>query len=56
MEEKPIEKNERSDKNMAPACRGCVRWDRFGKSCFYYWENKKHCTMWAGSWDEVVVQ
>jgi len=43
-------------KNVPPCCVGCVRWERFGKNCFYYWELKKHCTMWAGSWDESMAQ
>jgi len=44
-------------KSNAPlCCVGCVRWEKFGKQCFYYWELKKHCTMWAGSWDEAMVQ
>ncbi len=37
-----------------PCCVGCVRWEKFGKSCYYYWEGKKHCTMWISSWDEAV--
>ncbi|HLG23692.1 MAG TPA: hypothetical protein VI564_02050 [Candidatus Nanoarchaeia archaeon] len=41
-------------KSVPLCCRGCVRWERFGKQCHYYWELKKHCTMWAGSWDQVV--
>ena len=39
-----------------PCCIGCVRWEKFGRNCFYYWEGKKHCTMWAGSWEEVPLQ
>ena len=37
-----------------PCCVGCVRWEKFGKSCYYYWEGKKHCTMWISGWDEAV--
>ena len=52
-EQKSQDKPKKSD---APACCvGCVRWEKFGKSCFYYWEGKKHCTMWAGSWEEVPL-
>ena len=36
-------------------CAGCVRWVKFGKNCFYYWEGKKHCTMWASDWDESAA-
>ncbi|MBI2523177.1 hypothetical protein HYW19_02190 [Candidatus Woesearchaeota archaeon] len=44
-------------KSDAPACCvGCVRWEKFGKSCYYYWEGKKHCTMWIGSWDDAMQQ
>ena len=44
------------DKSVPACCRGCVRWQKFGRNCYYYWEGKKHCTMWAASWDEVVQQ
>lgn len=39
-----------------PCCAGCVRWSKFGKNCFYYWELKKHCTMWSATWDESMAQ
>ena len=42
--------------NVPSCCVGCVRWEKFGKNCWYYWEGKKHCTMWTGSWDEVMIQ
>ena len=54
---KHMTKNPEEKKSDVPACcAGCVRWEKFGKDCFYYWEGKKHCTMWTGSWDEVIVQ
>ena len=44
-------------KSDTPAvCQGCVRWERFGKNCFYYWELKKHCTMWTSDWEEAAMQ
>jgi len=39
-----------------PVCVGCVRWQKFGKNCFYYWELKKHCTMWTSDWEEAAMQ
>ncbi len=30
------------------ACEGCEFWEKHGKSCFYYWELKKDCTMHSG--------
>ena len=50
------ETKEEITKNVPPCCVGCVRWEKFGKSCYYYWEGKKHCTMWIGSWDDAIVQ
>ena len=51
----PEEKLEK--KTDVPACCvGCVRWDKFGKSCWYYWEGKKRCTMWIGSWEGAIIQ
>jgi len=52
----PENKEQKESKDVPRSCIGCVRWEKFGKQCFYFWENKKHCTMWAGSWDEVIVQ
>ena len=54
IEEKSQQKSEQ--KNVPSCCAGCVRWEKFGKKCWYYWEGKKHCTMWIGSWDEVLAQ
>ncbi len=42
--------------NAPLCCAGCVRWEKFGKTCFYYWEGKKHCTMWTADWDEAAIQ
>ena len=44
------------DKSVPACCNGCVRWEKFGKNCFYYWEGKKHCTMWTNDWDEASIQ
>jgi len=46
----------KEDKSVPKCCVGCVRWEKFGKKCYYYWEGKKHCTMWASSWDEAAMQ
>ena len=54
-EQKPEPKEKPKKSDAPPCCVGCVRWEKFGKNCFYYWEGKKHCTMWAGSWDEVPL-
>ena len=47
---------EKPKKDVPACCVGCVRWEKFGKNCYYYWEGKKHCTMWIGSWEEVLMQ
>ena len=46
----------KEQKSVPSCCVGCVRWEKFGKSCYYYWEGKKHCTMWIGSWDDAMMQ
>ncbi|MBM3230015.1 hypothetical protein FJZ26_06290 [Candidatus Parvarchaeota archaeon] len=33
----------------APVCVGCLRWEKFGESCWVYWEGKKFCTMKVNS-------
>ncbi|MBI4150454.1 hypothetical protein HY488_03550 [Candidatus Woesearchaeota archaeon] len=32
-----------------PVCKGCQKWEYFGKQCWVYWEKKKVCTMYLGS-------
>lgn len=58
MQEQKIEeqKAEKRKGDTPACCVGCVRWEKFGKNCYYYWELKKHCTMWAGSWEDVMMQ
>jgi len=56
MTEEKIQEEKQKKSNAPPCCAGCVRWEKFGKRCFYYWEGKKHCTMWVGSWNEVIAQ
>ena len=55
-EEKSKIVEEKPKKDVPACCAGCVRWEKFGNKCWYYWEGKKHCTMWVGSWDEVLGQ
>jgi hypothetical protein len=52
-EEEKETKEEKKDKNIPPACRGCIRWERFGKNCWYFWESKKECSMFASSPEEL---
>ena len=42
--------------NAPPSCVGCIRWERHGKNCWYYWEGKKECTMWTNDWDVASMQ
>jgi hypothetical protein len=50
------QEKEEKKQDAPPCCAGCIRWQRFGKNCFYYWELKKHCTMWSSTWDESMAQ
>ncbi|HLC50196.1 MAG TPA: hypothetical protein VJI97_02105 [Candidatus Nanoarchaeia archaeon] len=45
-----MEKEEKP-KNVPSCCVGCIRWQQHGKNCWYYWEGKKHCTVWTDSWE-----
>ncbi len=45
----------KKESNVPACCVDCVIWEKFGKSCFYYWEGKKHCTMRANDWDEAAT-
>jgi len=51
-----LETKEEEKSDAPPCCVGCVRWKSFGKKCWYYWEDKKHCTMWTCDWDEAAMQ
>jgi len=30
--------------NIPECCKGCSKFDQFGKDCWVYWENKKECS------------
>jgi hypothetical protein len=40
----------------APCCSDCEKKEKFGADCFYFWENKKQCSMRASDWDDANVQ
>ncbi|MBS3131041.1 hypothetical protein J4212_01290 [Candidatus Woesearchaeota archaeon] len=50
------EEKTKESKDMPPCCAGCIRWERFGKKCWYFWENKKECTMWTSDVNEMAAQ
>jgi len=42
---KENEKSASNSKEVAPeVCKNCLRWEKFGKNCYVYWEGKKFCT------------
>mgnify|MGYP003343075607 CR=1 FL=1 len=43
-----------AQKNIPIACVGCLRFQKHGKNCWYFWELKKHCTMWTSDVDELA--
>jgi hypothetical protein len=51
-----LKTGEETNSNAPSCCIGCVRWEKFGKNCHYYWEGKKQCTMRANNWDEAAMQ
>ena len=51
-----MEAKQESKPNVPACCDGCVIWEKFGKNCYYYWEGKKHCTMFASDWDEAAMR
>jgi len=36
-------------------CDGCVKWEKFGKNCWVFWENKKECTMHIKDWSDQII-
>jgi hypothetical protein len=42
--------------NIPSCCTDCVRWEKFGKNCFYHWESKKNCSMRTSDYDEAMQQ
>lgn len=40
---------ESSGLDQAPACKGCFKWNIFGKKCWFYWDLKKICSQWEAS-------
>ena len=35
-------------------CKECVKWEKFGKNCWVYWDLKKQCTMHAKDWEDII--
>jgi len=49
------EKKAEEEREKAPiACEGCIKWERFGKNCYVFWENKKICTRKAVNVEELM--
>jgi hypothetical protein len=53
MEIEQTETKEEKKSDAPPSCVGCIRWQKHGKSCWYYWEGKKHCTMWTSDIEDL---
>jgi|TARA_B100002003_G_C14124615_1_gene540917 hypothetical protein len=53
METKQIEAKKEKSSDVPVSCVGCIRWEKHGKSCWYYWEGKKHCTMLTSDIEEL---
>lgn len=51
-----MEPKQDNKSSITPSCVGCVIWEKFGKNCFYHWEDKKECSMFASDWDDVSKQ
>lgn len=32
------------EKTIPGCCKGCMAFEKHGKECWVYWENKKECT------------
>ena len=47
LESDKAEKKEKihSASDTPAVCRGCLKWERFGRKCWVFWEGKKVCTM-----------
>jgi len=53
MEINQIEDKQEKKSGVPICCVDCIRWEKFGKNCYYFWEGKKHCTMWASDIEEL---
>ena len=34
-------------------CRDCIRWDRYGEKCFYWWRGKRYCSRRVTSMEDL---
>ena len=46
----------KKDNDIPQCCKGCVKWDKFGKECWVYWDLKKECTMHSTDWNDAALQ
>ncbi len=40
-----MQPNNKMEEAPNDICRGCLKWERFGRGCHVFWEGKKVCTM-----------
>ncbi|MBI2135889.1 hypothetical protein HYU06_02345 [Candidatus Woesearchaeota archaeon] len=34
-------------------CRDCIRWDKYGEKCFYWWRGKRYCSRRVTSMEDL---
>jgi len=39
---------------MNECCKGCYRWKKFKKKCYYYWEGKRECFSKVKNEEEMI--
>lgn len=37
-------------------CRDCIRWDKYGEKCFYWWKGKRYCSRRVTSMEELDAE
>jgi len=37
-------------------CKGCIKWEKFGKNCWVYWDLKKECTQRVEKVEDLDLQ
>ena len=39
--------------NVNPICRECIRWEKYGEKCHYWWKGKSYCSRRVTSMEEL---
>lgn len=47
-----VEQKQPTD-DINSCCQDCIRWDKYGEKCFYWWRGKRYCSRRVTSMEDL---